>query len=348
MEVSISAKPANATVEAIREELNRYEGKGSIDAQDHIFMAYTGAVEKRLWEGDIREVLGMWENEIRPLVLEREKALGEPIHKGSPLYNTGIVCFVAGDFDSMLRYFVEADDEDVKIKNAEPFQVVLGEHPLSRKVLIDPLFATFSGKWGKEYVSITGCDFTEAEIRDVLLWLGKSRMDALQVLWALHRFRRSLECRENAASQHIRVRAIGEMLVALESTLKHLFAPTPKLLADLLSQALNGSQAGKSLLDLNQKFNSRYRPKSAERHSPEATDWLISEAKCRLKAASSRLERMGIACSLAQHLRNGLAHSIEESLEIFKNAQAAIEAAELVFCAFRIAKHCSDGTLKNL
>jgi hypothetical protein len=278
------------------------------------------------------------------LVTAREAALGRPIHKGAPLYNTGLAFFVAGDFDSALEYFIAADEQDVRSKGSHSFSVVVGTNRLSAEALIDPLAKSLVPPWAADYSSITGCLLVADEIKAVLQWLATEPMDAVQVLVALHRFRRSLEGLDNQPSQHVRVRSIADMLTVLESSLKRRFAPTAKTLRGLLSDLQQGKATMTSFSQLNSDFDKAYPQRTPPRHSAAATNWIITSATTRIKSATVHTDRMGLVCSLAQHLRNGLAHSVDPMLDIYSNRPLAIQIAGLAFCALRIAKHGADNT----
>jgi len=302
-------------------------------------------IKARLPAGDLREACNLWTSKIEPLVRTRELTLRKTIHKGAPLYNTGLAFFVAGDFDSALSYFIAADKEDVANKGNHSFMVVTGHHPLSAEVLVDPLANTLVPHWTTTYTNVTGSTLTPNEIKTLLQWLASEPMDCVQVLIALHRFKRSLDGLDNQAAQHIRVRAIADILTVLESSLKKRFSPTIKLLGALLTELQQGKQTLTSFNQLNSDFNVAHPQRTPARHSAAATNWIITTAIARIKLATARADKMGLVCSLAQHLRNGLAHSVDPALNIYNTRPLAIEVAGLAFSALRIAKHGADNTL---
>jgi len=329
----------------VGQALGAYDGKGTTDDEDHIFQAHGGLIKARLGSGDLREVCNLWASKLASSVNAREAALRKTIHKGAPLYNTGLAFFVAGDFDSALAYFIAADKEDVANKGNHSFMVVTGHHPLSAEVLIDPLTNTLVPHWTTTYIDVTNCALTPDEIKALLQWLASEPMDCVQVLIALHRIKRSLDGLDNQATQHVRVRAISDILTVLESNLKRRFSPTAKMLGGLLADLQQGKPTLASFNQLNTDFDSAYPPRTPDRHSAAATNWIIGTATARIKSATARPDKMGLVCSLAQHLRNGLAHSVDPALDIYTNRHLAIEVAGLAFCALRIAKHGAENTL---
>lgn len=341
-EHQVTAEEAMSTVS---HALAAYDGKGTTEDEDRIFLAHGWLIKSHLRTGDLRQVSSLWEAQIASLVTSRESTLGRVIHKSAPLYNTGLAFFAAGDFDSALRYFIAADEEDMRNKGAHSFKVVIGDHPLSGQALVDPLVNTLVPLWGSDYRTITGCPLTADEIKSVLGWLASSPMDSVQTLIALHRFQRSLQGLENQASQHIRVRAIADMLIVLESNLKTRFSPTGQTLGGLLTQLLRGKPSLDSFKKLNSAFDGDFPLRTEQRRSPSATNWITTEALRRIKSSTAPAIKMGFVCSLAQHLRNGLVRLIEPSLSICSQRQLAIETSGLAFCALRIAKHGADNTL---
>ncbi len=332
-------------VRLVGHALDAYGGKGTTDDEDQVFEAHGALIRARLPSGDLREVCNLWASRIEPLVRTKEATLRKSIHKGAPLYNTGLAFFVAGDFDFALSYFIAADKEDVANKGTHSFMVVTGHHPLSAEVLVDPLANTLVPHWTTNYRDVTGSALTPDEIKTLLQWLASEPMDCVQVLIALHRFKRSLDGLNNQAAQHVRVRSIADILTVLESNLKKRFSPTIKMLGALLTDLQQGKQTLTSFNQLNSNFDAAYPQRTPVRHSTVATNWIITTAITRIKSATARADRMGLVCSLAQHLRNGLAHSVDPTLDIYSNRPLAIEVAGLAFSALRIAKHGADNTL---
>jgi len=346
LEIQTQNQPTpNDAVSSVGTALNGYAGNGTTDEEDHIFEAHGLLIKSYLPNGDLRQASVLWNEKIAPLVAARELSLGKKIHKGAPLYNTAIAFFASGDFDTSLCYFMAADEEDVRNKAAHCFKVVIADHPLSGQALIDPIVQTLVSHWAANYSAITGCPLTRDEIKNVLAWLAQAPMDTVHAIIAVHRFQRSLTSFENWGSQHLRVRAIAEMLVALESNLKHRFGPSTQMLGGLLKKVLNGTTSIQSFTQFNAEFDRNFPHKTNPRHSPAATNWVTANAIPRINAAPGRPAKIGLVCSLAQHLRNGLAHAIEPSLDVYGQRNLAIQVAGLALCALRIAKHGADNTL---
>jgi hypothetical protein len=348
---NVPPKTADEVVAAIQQKLNNYSGNGGINEEDFLFMEYGDFLRSKLHEGDLREVYMTWESRISPLVENRCQELRKRIHIGSPLYNTALAYFICGNFDSALCYFIAADNEDMQNKNAPGVMVTIGKHPLSSQVIVQPLIQEFASKWSAPYREVTGCQFDQAEITSLLEWLARftsdSVADSVQVVIALHRLRHSLNVStsENQATCHLRVRAIADMLIVVESNLKRQAGRTTKMLGGLIDGMLTGKTAQVAYDRLNRDFDSQFTPRTPPRQTPQATDWLVAESVRRITNASIRDERIGLVCFLAQHLRNGLLHSIEPSLQISLHAALAVEVAGLIFCMLRITKLGAENKL---
>ena len=152
---------------------------------------------------------------------------------------------------------------------------------------------------------------------------------------------------ENEATQHIRVRAIAELVVVLESTLKRQFHPTDKMLNDLLEQILAHNLTATTAF---KKFKTDFlsSPHSKAILSAAATNWVITEGLSRTASAASTAERIGNVCYLMRWLRNALMHEMDPQLDIYLNRKTAETVAGLALGALRIAKHSEDKTLSAL
>lgn len=291
----------------------------------------------------------LWERKIAPLVAQSEARLrtanpAARIHKGAPLYNVGLCCFVLGDFDNAYRFLAEAGIEDEKSGRGSRFKIVLGDHSLSEQVLITPLEKMVFPLWSTSYAAVTNHNLDKAEFVSLLAGLARRPADAFQTMIALHRFRRSLIGIENEATHHIRARAIAEMVVVLESTLKRQFHPTGKMLNDLLEQVLGANPKAEAAF---KAFKAAFKasPHGNANPSVASTNWVITNGLSRTVTAVSPAERIGNVCYLMRWLRNALMHEVDSQLDLYRNRKTAEDVAGLVLCALRIAKHSEDKTL---
>ena len=172
--------------------------------------------------------------------IARRESHRENSQRRTILQHWALLLFL-GDFDNAYRFLAEAGVEDEKSGRGSRFKILLGDHGLSEQVLITPLEGILFPRWSASYVAVTSTNLDKPEFAALLGSLAARPTDAFQTMIALHRFRRSLFGFENEATQHIRVRAIAELIVVLESTLKRQFHPTDKMLSDLLEQLLQAN-----------------------------------------------------------------------------------------------------------
>ena len=339
---------SNDAVCLVSEALAAYDGKGTTDDEDELFGAHGALIKARLSSGDLREVCNLWATKIEPLVASREIALGRPIHKGAPLYNTGLAYFVGGDFDSALRYFVAADKEDVQHKRAHNFRVLAGDHPLSKEVIINPIMAELAGCWVQAYDKVCGRTLDAHELINLLLSLASRPSDCLQAIVAMHRIRVSLAGIQNYGTLVVRFRALADLLHLIESFLRQ-FQNVSGELGVRLQAVLNTNLRARSAYnsfgsDLQQWLNTtRHDP-----HSPNALNWISVETSSRIAAAPDHGAAAGIATYFCHKYRNSLLHVNEEALDIFNSAKDSLSAAGYIVSMLRLCMYAKQGTFNTL
>jgi hypothetical protein len=318
---------------------------------DDIFGSYTALVAFSIKHFDPLPPILLWENRIAPGVERAESLLASGsmrIHKGSPLFNTGVAYYVAGDFERALAYVGEAGEEDQKSGHPSKFPILIGDHPLSRRFLIEPIVKRFFPTWAPDYFKCTGVSLEESEFISLLKYLAKRPADAVQLLLPLHRFLKVDLGFENHATKHIRTRAVAESLVALESTLRRFQTGVIGELGSQLDQLI----AANSILQSTYKrFDVDFRnkwPSRLQKRSSMAVNWCTTEARSRFASATTTSERAGIACYLSYRLRNSLLHVVEESLDIFQQKSLCEWCMALALAAIRLANHGEDSTLAAL
>jgi len=332
---------------AIERALWSYRGGGGPDAEDDIFSPHTGIVIEVLQADSNLDVpVKLWKRRIAGLVSEAEKRIGGPIHKGAPYYNNALCLFHLGDFDRAYSYFSKAAAEDTRSRGTDPSRLFTGNHPLSPKVLIEPLFSTLVPHFAANYAAVTGQTLDEAELKRLLSWLSVRLSDAMQVLMALHRIQRTLQEDDDSANRFIRVRAIGELHVAVESALRQHNIGSDQLF-DRLHGALASNPNSLAAFDaLHAWFIGTFLP--AARETAPALNQLLAEADRRFAATPSAATRAGIAAYAVLRVRNSILHVNEEGLDIFKNRAAALTIVGLALATCRTVQHAEQGTLAAL
>jgi hypothetical protein len=97
----------------------------------------------------------------------------------------------------------------------DPFPVLLGNHPLSRRFLIAPVVAELAPGWTVRYHELTNRNLDEAELIALVMQAARRPTDGIQLLLALHRLRKASGAVQNDWTRYLRTRSLAEMLVAL-------------------------------------------------------------------------------------------------------------------------------------
>jgi len=339
----------------ISESLRQRAENTWADADDKIFGAHTLFVKFAIAHRDPLPAIDIWENKIAPDVLLAEAHLaknGSPqprIHKGAPLFNVGVACYVAGNLERAFGYVAAAGEENEKSGRGSPFPILIGDDILSRRFLIKPIVDRYFPVWAEDYKNVTNRDLNEAEFVDVLKNLAQRPADAIQFLFALHRFLKADLSFENYATKHIRTRAVAEALVALESTLRRSQGDAAGELRTQLEKLVKANGAVKSSFDnFTKDFDSCIKGGAFDKRSPAAVNWTNMEAQTRLANETTVAGRAGIACYLALRLRNSLLHVVEDSLDMFQQKSLCERCLGLALATVRLAKHGEDATLAAL
>jgi len=337
----------------VREALARRLALNGPENDDDIFSAFTVFVEYCRARGLSHRAISLWNRDLRGLVEGAEQQmrrndLNARIHKGSPLYNVGLSFFIIGNFERAYQFIAEAGIEDERSHRGARTQILIGNYELSRQILIAPLEEALLPSLENDYGAISDLKLNGQELNELFNWLVLRSADAFQTLIALHRFSK-LQCPPgNEAAAHIQVRAIADLVVAVESSMRRwqvgmaglqLHARTEQMLAtnpaaQTQFHAFHGDFcAGWALQD---------------RESAAALEWVISETVSRLAVAANPASRVGLATYLVVRLRNNLMHVLDDSLSLYSNSQLRTRIAGIVLSVVRISKRGDDQTLNSI
>ena len=264
--------------------------------------------------------------------------------------------FLAGDFDGAYYYINQAAQQDELIGRKSFPAILIGNHGLSKQIVIDPLVSDLCPKLAADYAAITGAKLDATELSSLLEWLAKRHADAFTTVTALHRLRRSLEREANEAVRLATIRSLADLLVALESSLRRKQATAAGVSGQLNSRLTHEVKANSKVKlaynGLEKWFfpspplPTRYTPQEVE--SEVGVNGLVGEAVLRFGAATSVAECSGIALYAAYRLRNSILHFNEEGLNIYKDRELGLRMAGWVLAACRLIKHSEEGTFAGL
>lgn len=335
----------------------RAEGQWS-RADDDIFLTHSLLIEKLLPRSRSAPISGLelvpvrlWEDHILPLCRQTEAQMrithpAARIHKGAPLFNVGLCLFLSGDFDRAFQYFAEAAKEDELSGRGSRRTLVIGDHPLAERVIIDPLVRDLLPHWVSDYSSVTGALLDKAELQSVLRWLIFRAPDAFQVVASLHRLRESAHSPENEVSMFQLVRAVAEIVLSIESSLRRWQTGASGQLQARTENLLAGTAAHPSFAQFHTNFCNTF--SKPARDTAGAVNWVIQQVPGRLAAVTSCAPRIGIIAYLAVRLRNSLMHVNEEALDIHSNRSLCIKIAGQMFSMIRISKFGQEGLLGTI
>jgi hypothetical protein len=294
----------------------------------------------------------VWVQKIWPLTkaAEKEMKLTVPqarIHKGAPLFNVALCFFLAGDFDRAFQYFTEAGKEDELSGRGSRYLVPTGDNPLAERAIIQPLVQKLIPVWQADFQSISSTPLNHAELKSLLAWLVQRAPDAFQTITALHRLRLLANGLDNEASRYQMVRALADIVLAVESSLRRWQTGIDGQLFDRTDELLKANASGRTMFQaFHNDFNNTWaRP---QRETGVAVNWAIAETFSRLAAQPTVAERIGVAAYLAVRLRNSLMHVNEETLDIHNSSQMCLRVAGIVLAVLRVSKHGSENTLTGL
>jgi hypothetical protein len=338
--------------DAVKQNLHARANGNWREADDNIFAPFTWYTDF-CWKRLVPErAIALWVTSLAEATAAAEAQLrgrNDPnprIHKGAPLYNVGLNMFMSGALDRALVFLGEAGAEDERSGRGPAGQILVGNNALSEQLLVNTVFAWISppNVWGTDYQNSTGQVLVKQQFKDVVTWTATRLNDGIQLMLALHRLAGSQVIPDNAASRHLRVQAVADLVLVVESTLRRWQAPGIGQLHPRMTALLPaGSGARLSFDTLHNDFNNRYA--GHDRETIPALNWAIDESLARFDRAATVSERAGIACYLTYKLRNNLMHVIDDSVNLYADRPKLVRAAGLVFCAIRISMHGEQGTL---
>lgn len=342
--------------ERVKENLSQRRTGKWTDSDDDLFACFTDYVADSFANGVAQRPIALWEQHICPCVASAEEASVIRIHKGSPLYNVGLCCFCLGHCDRAYQYFAEAGKEDELCGRGDRRKLLVGDG-LSEQVLIAPL-VPFVVHWAKDYRDTTNSCLDKDELKRVIAWLTlHARADAMQLVIALHRLFAVKTGPQNDASEHLGVQAVADLVVVVESSLRH----WQKTATGQLHSRIRGHggliHRCRSLEHGFDRFQSAFTCEKSAEHvkgnpgwmeTADAVNWCIEECERQISQAANGGERAGACCFLAVRLRNSLTHVIEERLSLRSDTTVRSRVAGRMLAVIRLSQHGEEGSLAGL
>jgi len=337
----------------VQEALSRRVAGDGPENDDDVFSAFTAFVGYCRPRGLSLRAVSLWSRDLCGLVdyAEQQMRGNDPnvrIHKGSPLYNVGLSFFAIGNFERAYQFIAEAGIEDERSNRGPRTDILIGNYELSRQILITPLEGALLPSLASDYKLSSRVGLDGQELNNLFNWLVLRSADAFQTLIALHRFSKLQMPPINEASAHIQVRAIAELVVAVESSMRRWqVGMTGLQLHARTEQMLLPNPAARTQF---QAFHVDFCNSWAQqdRESAAALEWVISQTISRLAVAANAALRVGISTYLVVRLRNNLMHILDDNLSLYTNSQSRTRIAGMVLGVIRISKHGDEQTLNAI
>lgn len=321
---------------------------------DSVFGAHTAFVKFALDNNIQKYPILCWEQTIAPLVAATEDELRKTdpnarLHKGAPLFNVGVCHFANGDLEDGFKYLSSAGREDELSGGGSRFPVLIGDHALSKQFLIGPVIRELTPSWQLDYISITRSALDEKELTTLIKQAALRPADGIQVVMALHRLLKANRPPNNDWSNFLQTRALGDILVALESMLRRIHQPLG-IDSELHAQLTELLKANVTSANEFNSFHNWFLSNVPQNHRkrPQGVNACVTEAFNRMAGATTASAKAGIASYIAVRLRNSLLHVLEDSLDIYTDKSKCIAMFGYALAVLRIVKHGEDGTLAGL
>jgi hypothetical protein len=319
---------------------------------DSIFAAHTSFVDSALKFGAPLWPTHLW-HQIEPLVQQAETSIaqrtGQPsrIHKGAPYFNVGLCYFLSGNFEHAFQYFAEAGVEDEKSGRGARELVPIGENSLSIELLIRPLTQRLIPLISTSYLSSIGAHLTESELRTLINWLAARPIDAFQTISGLHRLLKLLDGPENDVSKQLRVRAVADLVLSVESSIRRWQNAAGQQLQGRFLMLLQSNPVARSSFTNFDGLRGQNFP-GAGGETIACINWVIEEMLSRMQTLPSVSERVGSAAFLVARLRNNLMHVNDPALSIYNDKDKLLQIVGLVMGTLKLSKLAQEGTLGTL
>lgn len=343
--------------------LQRTQGSWS-QADDDLFAPHTTYCVE-CWRTDIIQRPGiLWETALAPEAEAADKVLmgrtpPDRIHKGAPLVNSGFSCLVAGNLDRAMAVIAQAGEEEILRGNAGGSTLVIGDHVLTEKALIDPIDRQLTSTvWPADFQAITNINLDKAELKRMLNWLstkGGGVAVALQALVGLRRFFDLRSYCTNDATKHLRVQNLADLVLVIESSMRAWQKGCEGLqlegrMKKRISGLTNVSLAFQTTLG---RFTSQFPkdPATNQAHPDKETatgvNWAITDGLKAIDAAPDATSKAGAACYLAVRLRNSLMHVIDGSVDLYTDPVKLSRVTGIMLAAIRLSQRGEDGSLST-
>ncbi len=291
--------------------------------------------------------VALWLGQLAQKTRETEVAAGRRIHKGAPIFNVGLAFFAAGDFERAVTFIAEAGIEDEASGRGPAHCVLVGANELSSKILVDPLCAWLASAnvWGTAYGELTGIALSKSEYISVLDWASRRLTDALQIVVSLQRFAALQVIPDNTASRHLRMQALGDLVLVLESSMRRWQNQVQGQLDQRMCAMLAYNPAAAAAYESTRvRFSAQF---PGQMENVTALNWLIDDCLRDDWGWHSRRANRHRVLSYCQ-AKEQSAHVIDDALNLYNDTAKQLAVSAVVFSVIRVSKFAEEGTLPAL
>ncbi len=310
---------------------------------DALFEPYTAYIIAALRCGFQLRPVFLWINEISPRVSAVENRIGQLIHKGAPLYNTGLCQFLVGDFARAAQYMDAAGEEDERRAPGSARRLITGGGVAEN--LLMPVYNWLNQHSGLDYQAATGSNFSDQEFRDLVNYLARRTSDAVLLLSALQRITLVADGPDVFALHFQRVRALADLLLVLESNLR-LWQGQASNLTQLQSRSRELLRTNVQAFTVFNQIDQSY-PNFVWEQAANINIFTTNEIR-RFDISVQRSEKAAIALYTSYRLRNSLMHIMEEQLDIFNNIQKITRLLNFALISIRLSRFGAEGQMGSL
>ena len=217
---------------------------------------------------------------------------------------------------------------------------------MGEQLLLRPLYSWLATKFGGAYCDATGHGLTDGEVRDLVRFLSARESDAVHFLLALHRYAWQAKGPDNAASRLQRVRALADLLLVFESSLRRwqsLASASPSTLFPRIRELLKDSAAGHA--ELNARLSAY--PK-ANWEDTKVLNRMVKQELARFGSASLKGEKTAVAVFTSYRLRNSLMHVLDDQLVLVRKPEVLEQVLAFALVAIRASRFGAEKSISAL
>lgn len=318
----------------------RIKGEWS-GSDDDLFKPHSVYVKSTIDEGIQIRAAALWINKISPYTKAAEKQASIHIHKGAPLFNTGICLLLAGDFTGAAQFIDAAGDENERRKPGSARELIIAQG--NAEQLLTPIVEWLNNCRIKDYQATTRLTLNKTELTELVYYLSNRTSDAMIFVFALLRIALLRPEPETYALKLQRIRILADLVLVLESNLRLWQGPNKGQLYDRIVQLLKTNKKVKAEFE---NIHNSY--KNINKEDTTALDKWINDETVRFDLSTITTEKAAIILHLSYVIRNSVMHVLEDQLSIFNDTKKWRRLVIFMIIAIRLSKFGANSHINTL